>query len=301
MSETLLTLYIVTICAVFIVLLGWLVWMLVDHIRGNNASQEVAKKERKKAVAEDYGYRIAELNAEIEKLKEDKQKVAPAVEEVKKEQPACDYGSQIAEMCAIIKDLVENQAKQPVVEVVKETAEKEPVVEVVSEVAQTVTTAEETEEETVAVDDETVVLRRSETITYSEAYAALSKQDKRYADEILAYAKAKEEAKEIINDRAATVYLGKKQIVRLFIRKGIVVAKLIMPNNELNAYADNNDLNIKEKPIDIKVTKPELVGSVKDIIDLVYNALIVDRNRREEEKKERRRQARLAKKAQEQK
>ena len=162
-----------------------------------------------------------------------------------------------------------------------------------------------TEAKTVAPDEEeiideenSVVLVRSATVTYSDAYSALSAQEKSYADEILAYAKTKEEAKEIINDRAATVYLGKKQIVRLFIRKGIVCVKLIMPNTTLNEYADNNDLNIKEKPIDIKVTKPELVSSVKDIIDLVYDALVINRNRREEEKKERRRQARLAKKSQ---
>lgn len=155
---------------------------------------------------------------------------------------------------------------------------------------------EEIEEE---VDEEnSVILVRSATVTYADAYSTLTEQEKGYADEILAYAKSKEEAKEIVNDRAATVYLGKKQIVRLFIRKGTVCVKLIMPNTTLNEYADNNDLNIKEKPIDIKVTKPELVGSVKDIIDLVYDALVINRNRREEEKKERRRQARIAKKSQ---
>ena len=150
-----------------------------------------------------------------------------------------------------------------------------------------------------SIDEEnSVVLVRSAIVTYNDAYLGLSEEAKSYADEILAYARTKDEAKEIINDRAATVYLGKKQIVRVFIRKGLVCVKLIMPNTTLNAYADNNDLNIKEKPIDIKVTKPELVSSVKDIIDLVYDALVVNRNRREEEKKERRRQARLAKKAQ---
>lgn len=54
-----------------------------------------------------------------------------------------------------------------------------------------------------------VVLRRNESIPYEEAYLRLSKTQKGYVDEIIRYAEAKEGVKKVVNDKSASVYLGK--------------------------------------------------------------------------------------------
>lgn len=140
-----------------------------------------------------------------------------------------------------------------------------------------------------------VVLRRNESIPYEEAYLRLSKTQKGYVDEIIRYAEAKEGVKKVVNDKSASVYLGKKLVVRILLKRGIVMARLTVQNNDFIAYTDSAGLKIKEKPIDVKIEEPEMVSAVKDIIDITYRDLYAERARREEEKKAmRREQRRLA-------
>lgn len=164
--------------------------------------------------------------------------------------------------------------------------------------AQELAPALDPNEGTMIVDADAVVLKRGENVAYEEAYPMLSQEQKRFADEILDYADSREEeAKRVVRGKMASVYLGQKKLVQLYIKKGVVFAKLLVPNNELLAYADSSKLNIREKPIELKVDRPEMVGAVKDIIDLTHRNILEDRRRREEERKERRRQKRMEKKA----
>ena len=79
------------------------------------------------------------------------------------------------------------------------------------------------------------------------------------------------------------------------LKRGAVVARLTVQNNDFIAYTDSAGLNIKEKPVDVKIEEPEMVSAVKDIIDITYRDLSAERSRREEEKKAlRREQRRLA-------
>ena len=79
------------------------------------------------------------------------------------------------------------------------------------------------------------------------------------------------------------------------LKRGIVMARLTVQNNDFIAYTDSAGLKIKEKPIDVKIEEPEMVSAVKDIIDITYRDLYAERARREEEKKAmRREQRRLA-------
>lgn len=135
-----------------------------------------------------------------------------------------------------------------------------------------------------------VVLRRNESIPYAEAYLRLSKAQKGYVDEIIRYAEAKEGVKKVVNDKSASVYLGKKLVVRIVLKRGIVTARLTVQNNDFIAYTDSAGLNIKEKPIDVKIEEPGMVSAVKDIIDITYRDLFAERARREEEKKAMRRE-----------
>ena len=140
-----------------------------------------------------------------------------------------------------------------------------------------------------------VMLRRNETVPYPEAYERLSPIEQRCVDEILEYAESKEGAKKVINDKAASVYYGKKLLIRILLRRGKITARLTVQNNDFIAYTDKEGLNIKEKPVDVRVEAPETIEHIKGIIDITYNDFAEERARREEEKRAARREARRLK------
>lgn len=142
----------------------------------------------------------------------------------------------------------------------------------------------------VVLPEDAVVLRVKNTLTYDEAYAELSGEEQRRVDDILAFAMSKDKAaKKTQSKTAATVSLGKNQLVRIAIRKGGILARITVPNDELSAYADVSKTKIKAKPIDIKVDAPETVGTVKDLIDLTYKGILDERERKKQLQRERRR------------
>ena len=153
---------------------------------------------------------------------------------------------------------------------------------------------EEPEEEPVDTEG-MVLLRRNETVPYPEAYEQLSPIEKSCVDEIVAYAETKEGAKKVINDRSASVYYGKKLLVRILLRRGRITARLTVQNNDFIAYTDKEGLNIKEKPIDVRVESAETIDHIKNIIDITYSDFAEERARREEEKKAARREQRRLK------
>lgn len=118
---------------------------------------------------------------------------------------------------------------------------------------------------------------------------------------IVAYAEAKEGAKKVINDRSASVYYGKKLLVRILLRRGRITARLTVQNNDFIAYTDKEGLNIKEKPIDVRVESAETIDHIKNIIDITYSDFAEERARREEEKKAARREQRRLKREAEKK
>lgn len=142
----------------------------------------------------------------------------------------------------------------------------------------------------VVLPEDAVVLRVKNTLTYDEAYAELSGEEQRRVDDILAFAMSKDKAaKKTQSKTAATVSLGRNQLVRIAIRKGGILARITVPNDELSAYADVSKTKIKAKPIDIKVDAPETVGTVKDSIDLTYKGILDERERKKQLQRERRR------------
>ncbi len=146
-----------------------------------------------------------------------------------------------------------------------------------------------------------VMLRRNESVPYPEAYEALSPIERSCVDEIIEYAESKENSKKVINDKSASVYYGKKLLVRILLRRGKIIARLTVQNNDFIAYTDKEGLNIKEKPIDVRVEAPETIEHIKNIIDITYNDFAEERARREEEKRAARREARRLKREAEKK
>ena len=137
-----------------------------------------------------------------------------------------------------------------------------------------------------------VMFVRNEILPYPEAYLRLSSAQRGYIDELLAYAESKDGVKKVVNDKSASVYLGKKLLVRTMIRRGIVTARLTVQNNDFAAYTDSAGLKLKEKPIDVKIENGTMISHIKDIIDITYKDLLQERERKEEEKREQRRQKR---------
>ena len=134
-----------------------------------------------------------------------------------------------------------------------------------------------------------VVLHRNTAVPYPEACSALSPAEKRYVDDILAYAESKEGAKLVTNDNAACVYFGKKQLVRIILRRGKITARMQVQNNALASYADDNNFNLREKPVDVRVESAATVGYIKGIIDINYATFKEEREMKEAKKKEERR------------
>ncbi len=249
-------LFIVCVVLICVVALALAVWLIVTLVKGNRKDDA-----GRVVVVDDTAYVLVRVG--------DKAAVAQAAAEPAPAEPA-------------------PVAEEPE----EETAPVEPSVQESEEES----CDEESEEEQEPQDMEGMItLRRNETLPYPEAYEALSSIEKSCVDDILAYAESKEGAKKVINDKSASVYYGKKLLVRILLRRDKITARLTVQNNEFIAYTDKEGLNIKAKPVDVRVDTPETIEHIKNIINITYNDFYEERARREEEKREARREARRLK------
>lgn len=255
-------LFIVCVVLICVVALALAVWLIVTLVKGNRKDDA-----GRVVVVDDTAYVLVRVG--------DKAAVAQAAAEPAPAEPA------------------------PVAEESEETA---PVLPSAQEPEEESCDEEEPEEEQEPQDVEGMItLRRNETLPYPEAYEALSSIEKSCVDDILAYAESKEGAKKVVNDKSASVYYGKKLLVRILLRRDKITARLTVQNNEFIAYTDKEGLNIKAKPVDVRVDTPETIEHIKNIINITYNDFYEERARREEEKREARREARRLKREAEKK
>lgn len=255
-------LFIVCVVLICVVALALAVWLIVTLVKGNRKDDA-----GRVVVVDDTAYVLVRVG--------DKAAVAQAAAEPAPAEPA------------------------PVAEESEETAPVQPSVQ---EPEEEPCDEEEAEEEQEPQDVEGMItLRRNETLPYPEAYEALSSIEKSCVDDILAYAESKEGAKKVVNDKSASVYYGKKLLVRILLRRDKITARLTVQNNEFIAYTDKEGLNIKAKPVDVRVDTPETIEHIKNIINITYNDFYEERARREEEKREARREARRLKREAEKK
>lgn len=255
-------LFIVCVVLICVVALALAVWLIVTLVKGNRKDDA-----GRVVVVDDTAYVLVRVG--------DKAAVAQAAAEPAPAEPA------------------------PVAQESEETAPVEPSVQESEEES---CDEEEPEEEQEPQDVEGMItLRRNETLPYPEAYEALSPIEKSCVDDILAYAESKEGAKKVVNDKSASVYYGKKLLVRILLRRDKITARLTVQNNEFIAYTDKEGLNIKAKPVDVRVDTPETIEHIKNIINITYNDFYEERARREEEKREARREARRLKREAEKK
>lgn len=255
-------LFIVCVVLICVVALALAVWLIVTLVKGNRKDDA-----GRVVVVDDTAYVLVRVG--------DKAAVAQAAAEPAPAEPA-----PVAQ---------EPEEETAPVEPSAQESEEEPC-------------DEESEEEQEPQDVEGMItLRRNETLPYPEAYEALSSIEKSCVDDILAYAESKEGAKKVVNDKSASVYYGKKLLVRILLRRDKITARLTVQNNEFIAYTDKEGLNIKAKPVDVRVDTPETIEHIKNIINITYNDFYEERARREEEKREARREARRLKREAEKK
>lgn len=157
------------------------------------------------------------------------------------------------------------------------------------------TSAEPESEAAAALADGAVLLRRSSALPYPQAYAALSGAQKKLVDAVLAHAESKSGCKTVVNEHAACVYFGKKQLVRVLLRRGRIIARMQVQNNALCAYADENDFDIREKPVDVRVEDARTMEHIKGMIDINYATFTEERAAKEQKQKEERAKRRQAK------
>ena len=255
-------LFIVCVVLICVVALALAVWLIVTLVKGNRKDDA-----GRVVVVDDTAYVLVRVG--------DKAAVAQAAAEPAPAEPA-PVAQEPEEETAPVEPSVQESEEEPC--------------------------DEESEEEQEPQDMEGMItLRRNETLPYPEAYEALSSIEKSCVDDILAYAESKEGAKKVVNDKSASVYYGKKLLVRILLRRDKITARLTVQNNEFIAYTDKEGLNIKAKPVDVRVDTPETIEHIKNIINITYNDFYEERARREEEKREARREARRLKREAEKK
>ncbi len=122
--------------------------------------------------------------------------------------------------------------------------------------------------------------------TLLEKYNALSSKYKEYYDEIVEFAGMINNIKHFKKAQYEDFRLGKRSLVRLKIRRGVVVCELMIPNLQFKNYVNDNKVVVKQAPAVIKVTDGESLSAVKDSIRIAVDAI-------EEEKAYKKEKARI--------
>lgn len=167
---------------------------------------------------------------------------------------------------------------------------------VISEPVATPVVEQKREENVAVATDDTVTFSSEKTLTIDDKYVELSDEQKKYYDEIVAYAVGIEGARRFKNIRYEEYKVGKNRLVRMLVKRGITVCEFILPNNDFKNYVSENKLKIKSAPTVLKIVDAETVKIAKDSIDIAKKAIEEEKEFKRQQSKERRKQARQAKK-----
>ena len=144
----------------------------------------------------------------------------------------------------------------------------------------------------VAPVDENAVTFSTYNPTLEEKYAALSTEFKRYFDDIIKHAMAKEGVKESKLTNYYDYKIGSYRVVRMMIKRGVIVCEFKFIDRDILDYANASNVRIEQSASVIKVTEAAAVGAVKDGIDLVCTQIAEDKLYKKELAREKRREKR---------
>lgn len=169
---------------------------------------------------------------------------------------------------------------------VPEEAKDEPVVEEV------VPEPVEEPEVPAAVEDENAVTFSKQSLTIEERYATLSTEYKRYFDDIIKHALAKEGVRELKYANYYDYKIGSYKVLRIAIKRGEIVCEFQFLDRDFLDYANASNVKIKQSSSSIRVSEPSAVGAIKDGIDLVVNQIAEDKEHKKNLAREKRREKR---------
>lgn len=294
-------LFIILVCAALLALLltGLLfAWLANGKEQRLVRSAAKAAEAEARAVAAEEAAALAEAQAEAEAAaraaaaeeaaaqaaaKAEEEAKAKAEEEARKA-AAEEEAKAKAEEEAAKKAAEEEAAKKTVVEetVVKKTIVEEQVVKKAAEAEAAATDAEDAEEdgegdsEFVVVHDG-IVFNDNKTIT--ELYEELSAEQQGYFDELREEALQKPDSELAIAKNFVTVKIGKRNLIKLLIKRGVTVAEFMLENEALKQLRLSNTnkrgkSSIKVKPTVVQVLDLASLKVAVDTLNLAYEELM---------------------------
>ena len=184
-------------------------------------------------------------------------------------------------------DVVEEQPEPEVVEEVETVIVKKKIVKVVEEVEEVEPEPQpepaplpEPEEEVTEDEDgeKGIVFAESKTIT--ELYEELTNEQKSFFDELREEALTKPDAELSMSRNFVTVKIGKRNLIKLLIKRGVTVAEFMLENEALKQLRLSNRNKkgknaIRVKPTVVQVLDLPSLKVAVDMINLAYEELML--------------------------
>lgn len=138
------------------------------------------------------------------------------------------------------------------------------------------------------------VFHVAERLTFGEAYRLLMPKQKRYCDELVKYAVKKSGTSEKYAKYYLLVGVGAKQLLKLGIKDGIVVAYFRVEDQRLRELRrKSGDATIKIKETLLQVDNDDAFSAAKEIIDLRETQIMEDVAAKKESRNRKRRKSDL--------
>lgn len=136
---------------------------------------------------------------------------------------------------------------------------------------------DEEDETEVVVVQEGIVFNESKTIT--ELYDELTAEQKGYFDELREAALSKPDTELAMSKNFVTVKIGKRNLIKLLIKRGVTVAEFLIENEALKALRLSNTNKRGKSTIKVKPTVVHVldVGSLQvaiDMVNLAYEEIV---------------------------
>ena len=125
--------------------------------------------------------------------------------------------------------------------------------------------------------------------TLFEKYLNLTDEQKRFYDEIVAYAAAIPGSRQIKNDRYEEYRYGNARLVRVLIRRDTVVCAYLMTNVNFKRYVAGNKIKVKTAPSVLKISDESALRAAKDSIGIAKKIVDDEKAYKKDQAKLRRR------------
>ncbi|MDE6690704.1 MAG: hypothetical protein K2K04_01920 [Clostridia bacterium] len=240
-----------------------------------------AKKEAEAAAAE-AAAALAEKKAKedaarAEEEAKNKPKLAPMAKPAKTEEVSSEETTVTSESEKVV-------VKERVIErtVVQESAPAaaaaQPAAQPAAVAEAAVAEADEDPESEFVVVHDGIVFNDSKSIT--ELYEELSPEQQSYFDELREEALTKPDAELAISKNFVSVKIGKRNLIKLLIKRGVTVAEFMLENDALKALRLSNTnkrgkSSIKVKPTVVQVLDLNSLKVAVDMINLSYEELML--------------------------